>query len=78
MYIINDNILLIDSHFKGIYLIYINKYDYISKLYIVVFGVYSVAKLLNGNILIGCKFSGENEWYIFHSIRQYKFKSENK
>ena len=78
MYMINDNTLLIGSHLKGIYLIDINKYDYISKLYDVVYEVYSVTILLNGNILIGYKFSGENEWYIFHSIRQYKFKSENK
>ena len=78
MCMINDNTLLIGSHYKGIYLIDINKYDYIFKLYDVVYEVYSVTKLLNGNILIGCKFCGENEWYIYQSIRQYKFKSENK
>ena len=71
MKMFNNVILLIGgSDNNGIYLIDTNNYQVISNI-LKDFGIYSIIKLSNGNILIGCN-SGYN-----NSLIEYKFDNNN-
>ena len=71
MKIFNENILLIGgSDNNGIYLIDINNYQIISNI-LKDLEIYSIIKLKNGNILIGCKNNSKD------SIIEYKYDNTN-
>ena len=71
MEIFNENILLIGgSDNKWIYLIDINNYQIISNI-LKDLEIYSIIKLKNGNILIGCKNNSKD------SIIEYKYDNTN-
>ena len=71
MEIFNKIILLIGgSDNNGIYLIDTNNYQIISNI-LKDFGIYSIIKLSNGNILIGCESGKDN------SLIEYKYDNNN-
>ena len=60
MIIFKENILIIGGiENKGIYLIDTNSYKIVSNI-LEDFNIYSVIKLINGNILIGCNYNNKN------------------
>ena len=72
MEMINKIILLIGgSYNNGIYLIDTNNYQIISNI-LKDLGIYSIIKLNNGNILIGCKSGKDND-----SLIEYKYDNNN-
>ena len=73
MEIFNENILLIGgSDNNGIYLIDINNYQIISNI-LKNLEIYSIIKLKNGNILIGCKNNNSTD----NSLIEYKYDNSN-
>ena len=70
MAIFNENILIIcGSDNNGIYLIDINNYQLISNLLNDIIISYSIIKLSNGNILIGCYNYNYNDYFLI----EYKY-----
>ena len=68
MIIFKENILIIGGiENKGIYLIDTKSYKIVSNI-LANFNIYSLIKLMNGNILIGCEHNNEN-----NSLIQFKY-----
>ena len=72
---VNDNILFVAKRENGMYLIDIHKYEIIANIFRIC-KLYSVIRLRNGNILIGC--DGWEDRMERNSVIECKYESDNK